>query len=1231
MSIYPLSESQLGIFYEWVQNPRLTGYNLPCLLKYSLHIDPNRLEYALHEVFRNRPICYTRIIQEGEEVRQYIDLERSIPIKKIYLNELELERLVANFVQPFDLYNDPLYRVFIIQTEESVYLLLDVHHIITDGMSMIQFFKDVDAVYCGQMLEEEKYTFCDSVLAEKETFASTAYQNAAAFYKNKFQGMTMARLSVKSTDSIGYTKQISRFVSAKDVDDFCVEHRVTPNLLFLSAYSLALSLFSREKQVIFYTVNHGRNDKHFRHCYGTFIKSAPVIMTVSSQQPVIEFIKSAKNEMVNMIRNGIYPFTHFCRDLLIKPETLFAFQHDIEEKIKLSDEEVILQPLPKGLTSQNLSVVIYHLDDQYEIRLEYNDSRYEEEVMQQFTQSIQTCSNSLIKSPERQLKDIDLVSIEERQDLLTLSKGESILWKDGDTFLDLFRKQVQKAPERIAVVDQIGHITYQELDERSDSLAAELIKIGIQMNDFVGIMLPRRKEFIIGVLGILKAGGAYLPLAVDYPYERLQYMLKDSEARILITNNDLFEKNNKEGKFFPLNILLIDNIQIRKPSKVSLPVIFPEQSVYMIYTSGSTGAPKGVVIQHKALASYIQVCSYIYQLDQNDRIFCHCSFSFDASVEDLFTVLTKGGELHILSDDLLKEPVAISEYIRKYRLTGGSFTTQFGVELLNHYDLPLKYVTVGGERLEVVPNITARFFNSYGPTEFTVGSTFFEPQKGVDYKSIPIGRPVPNSYAYVLNENFQLVPRGCIGELCLSGSQIAKEYWKQPELTKSKFVQNPFSINKETQRFYRTGDMVRWNSLGELEYIGRLDSQIKLRGFRIEIGEIELTITQYEGILQVIVDVKEINGKQHLCAYYTSDRSVSRDSLRDYLKNHLAYYMVPSVFVQLDKLPVTLNGKIDRQKLPHPFLEMEGYYVAPSTIEEKLLTNIVQNILHIGNISVETNLFDMGLTSIQAMSVVIEAEAVGIKLSVSSLYSSKTIRNILKDKQSLPYYWKSEYDENKPAFIFISGDLNYDSFFESLKDKYSFFVFRPYQEYYRGEKDENITVNRLLDYYISIIQVVFNDIPIYAITGFCLASELSILLADRLMKMRLSRPKVLIIDGFAKRSQVDPIPVVVNNDPIQDSDRVSSLLANDLSLLRYDGEILICLSGKTTKCLFIRDKEEDDEELLKSAYLEFNENKKLWKQMYPDSPYYEINADHWSLFDPEPVKEFVSIISENWK
>lgn len=1234
MNTYPLSESQLGIFYEWLQHPTLTDYNLPCLYQYSNRIDPDRLETALQKVFIAHPICYTRIVPEGKDIKQYIDTDQTLPIERLHVKEAELNLYVEKFVRPFNLYEDPLCRAQIIQTEQSVILLLDIHHIITDGMSMILLLKDLNNAYQGIDLVVEEHLFQEYAIAEKKRFGTDDYQIAARFYKDKFRGIPMTKIYGQPSEGVGYMRQISAFIPANTIDRYCEEQGITPNILFLAAYACTLSLFSREKVIAFYTVNHGRTDRRFRKSYGPFIKSVPMQITLLPESSVIDFIKSLKKETIHSVRYGSYPFTHFCKDLSVKPESSFAFQYNIEEKVTLGAEETILKALPKQHTNQNFSIVIYHLNGQYEIRLEYNDQRNTPYTMGQFLHSMEICLKEMQESPHKPLKEISYLSEEDKEELLNLVKGEPIP-EFPKTFLDLFKEQVQRTPQKRAIVDHCSSLSYQELDQESDRIASHLLQEGVKANEFVGILLPREKEFMISVIGILKAGAAYLPLASDYPIERLRYMLEDSEAKVFITHEHLL--NHLQGTGDLPSALCIKHLLKEETKSKTLPSYDPDQYAYMIYTSGSTGKPKGVVISHKALTAFIQACLHFYQLNSEDRIFCHSSFSFDASIEDLFPILTCGGELHILSDDIIKEPTQVASYITQQQLTGGNFTTQFGCELLRHYDLPLKYLTVGGERLNEIPKTKARFFNTYGPTEFTVDATFFEPIKGKQYLSIPIGRPTPNSCAYVLNEHSKLVPRGCVGELYLSGPQIANGYWKQEALTSDRFLPNPFSSDKYCSKMYRTGDLVKWNDQDDLEYIGRTDKQIKLRGFRIESGEIEASIKQCADISQAIVDVKNIHGVDHLCAYILSSLPIDKAGLRKQLKKRLAPYMIPSAFIQLEAFPLNANGKIDYTNLPLPNLQDETQYVAPESLEEKIMADIIQKLLEMDKISVKSDLFDLGLTSIQAIQAVFEAEESGIQTSVSKFYQSKNIRDILANKHSSLCYWGNDFQSDKPLLLIVCGypyfKPFYDEFAKIVGESYSILVLESYNEYFFHKKD--CTLEKLLDIYTRILQPILKDKALFGITGLCMGGEIGLQLAHRLSETGFLPPKVFVIDGFAYRQELSGGDELIEEPGVDfeiniERNRISNQLGESFFFNAYEGETHICLAKHFTKRLrFGNLPEETDPITIKQALERFKANPDLWKQLLPTCQIHSIDADHWSILQTKAAKEIKQIIDNS--
>ncbi|CAA7393604.1 Tyrocidine synthase 1 [Chryseobacterium fistulae] len=634
-----------------------------------------------------------------------------------------------------------------------------------------------------------------------------------------------------------------------------------------------------------------------------------------------------------------------------------------------------------------LDIDIVPQSDMYHITLEYDSGLYTEEDMLVLAGGLRSFVESITKnSVQQKISSIPVLSDFESQELISLGNGGEICYTLTETFVDLFNKQVQLNPEKIAVVDEGGSITYSELDRMSDSLASVLVSKGVGTDQFVALMLPRCKEFIVCFLAVFKAGGAYIPLDSDYPHDRLLHMLQDSKAKILLTTNSLFTEKQKSGDFSVENILYVDDFDFHN-WEGHVNYSQPSSLAYMIYTSGSTGQPKGVMIEHKSLRSFVSWFSDCIELNSDDRCAQHASFSFDASMDDLMTPLSVGAEIHILSSVLRHDMQGMYNYFIDHHITGSSLSTQLGMEMLNEYELPLRFIVVGGEKLKSSKLSSTKVINTYGPTEFTVSATYHILDSQRSYANIPIGRPVPNSISVIVDKSGNLVPRGIAGELCLIGRQISRGYWGRPELTMEKFVSCGF-MNGE--KMYRTGDLARWNTEGELEYLGRIDNQVKLRGFRIELGEIETAILCHEGIQDAIVEVKEIGGVQHLCAYYTSHDTIEKDHLREYLSESLTDYMIPTAFMHLESFPLTPNGKINRKALPLPELERNVKYQAPTNKIEEDLCSIFENLLKLDQVGIQDNFFEIGGTSIIAIKAIIQITNLGYQLNYGDLFKLKT-------------------------------------------------------------------------------------------------------------------------------------------------------------------------------------------------------------------------------------------------
>ena len=989
MKTYPLLQSQLGVLLSCVSSPLSTSYNLPTMVQFPKGLGANRLEDAIKRVIARRPVLKTRFVkEENGNIRQYVDESIDIPIVKHTSTESKALLYVQQFVRPFPLFSgQPLCRFEIIETEQWIYLLADFHHTIADGITLAQLFWNEDLPECLKSSDELKdpekngrpRIYNESVkpaptpamylhaLEEQASFKTPAYHKAATYYQERFKDVEFTRLSTNVANPKGTIIRESAYLPSNDIDQWCDENGVSPNLLLMAAFTLALSRLSRQQQVAYLTLNHGRTSKHLRNAYGMFVKSVPVAISVDESLSAISFIRSFRKELITTIRYSVYPITHLCRSLQVAPHITFAFQGpSIHEVVTLEGQSLSGSQLfnvdgnQKLLTGSNdLSCLIYQNDGVYEIRTESSEKLNNHSQLKLVAQAVKNCALRMMEDGERILADIGLLSDDEQQHIISLSQGERLEYNKRQTFIDLFLRQAALTPKATAVVDEQGALSYAELDALSADIARQLIAKGFKPNQFVGIMTFRNKEFVAAAIAVERVGGAYLPLDHELPKERLQWIIKDAGIKIVISENvESYESS--------ISSILSGIDRISGISRISaslthnkldstINIATPSSLAYMIYTSGTTGQPKGVVISHSAKLNLIHFITKQWQLTDKSRIACHSSFAFDASVEDLFPVLTVGGTLYIVPENIRKDMRQLHAYLWKNQITGGCYTTTFGVMLAQYGELPVKYLCLGGEQLNTQLVAPYHIFNTYGPTEFTVDATFHELRCEPIDDSNSIGRPLYNLAAYVVDRQGHLLPQGAIGELWLSGCQIAEGYWNQPQLTSEKFTQCRFAKGK----VYHTGDLVRWNQDGLLEFIGRTDSQIKLRGYRIELGEIEQAIMKTEGILACKVVLRKPDkrlSEEHLTAYYTAHKEIQDKEFKELLKSSLPSYMIPSLFVRIDKMPLTNNGKTDLSRLPIPSLSSKHCLTPPTNDNETLLCNLFAEVLGIESVATDDRL-----------------------------------------------------------------------------------------------------------------------------------------------------------------------------------------------------------------------------------------------------------------------------------
>ncbi len=1017
MVTFPLLQSQLGVFYDCLKFPHVMQYNVPCIVPLNDEIDLNRLDAALQTVFAARKELSLRfLIDEKGEPRQYVDETKRLTIVRREMTETDFQDYAHHaFCRPFDIMGDePLIRVELVTTPEKRYLLVDIHHMVTDGTSYLTLFpqRDLPLAYEGKPLPVQEYGMLEAAEDESACLGNKEYEQAKAVMQEKYAGVDLATLSVRPENPVGEMGQESAYINRVMVDDWCKENGFAPYQIFQAAFSYVLARLLREEKVAYTTIFHGRRDPRVKQAYGMFVRTIPFMMEIRKEQSVREYIAIVHTEMKATLSQLAYPFSHFCRDLGVQPGISFNFTAlpGWEEEYHFGDTHCKFVQQDRGDVFYDMLAHRFIVGDNYDIRMESSLAMNSRKTMRMMADAMKATMEQMMAHADDAIDSISIVSDNEAAHLINhIGKGKDIDVDLSKTFANLFTEQVQRTPDTPAVVDKDSQLTYAEMDCYANALAHRLIDFGVKPDDFVCVMLDRTKEFPLSVLAIHKAGAAYTPLDFEYPNERLSYMLENSESKVLITTHEVLEAKKAEGNFdtalaktfFIDDFMAEGTVSDGSSSDVPIDLSKPDGLAYMIYTSGSTGKPKGAMLHQAGLRNFIAVVIDMEHLTSEDRISGHRSFSFDAHIEDMYPVLTLGGSFHIMPTEIRKDLNAIRQFLIEHRITGGGYSTAMTCLLLNTFDdLPIRFITGGGEKMDGVFSDRIEIINVYGPTECTDDTSYYRIAPGCRVENIPIGQSVANNWNFIVDTAGHLVPQGVAGELCFAGVQVGWGYWRLPERTAKSFVDCPFVEADRWGRpvqMYHTGDLCRWNDDGQIEYLGRIDTQVKLRGFRIELGEIESKALNIDGIRQAAAEVRKVMGNEHLVLYYTvaDGFSLSEDSIRAALSaSSLAEFMVPDAYMCLETMPMTPNGKINRKALPVPELKRATEYVAPEGETEQLFANIFAEVLGIEQVGALDDFFEIGGTSLNAIKVIVEAGKHGVQIVFNDLFNQKTPRSL---------------------------------------------------------------------------------------------------------------------------------------------------------------------------------------------------------------------------------------------
>ena len=780
------------------------------------------------------------------------------------------------------------------------------------------------------------------------------------------------------------------------------------------AFATLLSRYSGEADIVIGSSIANRNRREIESLIGFFVNTL-VLRTRFEDNPSFEqLLQQVRETILKAYENQDVPFEQIVealqpeRSLSHSPLCQVRFVLQNAPQVALELPEVSLSSFPqKAAVSAKFDLILFMMETEAGLvgSWQYNTDLFEAETIERMIAHFQNLLLAIVENPQQPIRDLSLLSEAERHQLLVEWNDTEIEYPSDKCIHQLFEEQVEKTPEAVAVVFESQQLSYRELNQKANQLAHHLRSLGVETETLVGICVERSVEMLIGLLGILKAGGAYVPLDPNYPAERLNYMLDDTQVSVLLTQSSLLQSLPKGST----QIVCLDRELelIEQQSQDNLEIsVNGDNLAYVIYTSGSTGIPKGVEITMGSLVNYVSSLNARVNFQPNSNFALVSTLSADLGNSVIFPALLTSGCLHIISQSRIFDFQTLAEYFRTNQIDYLKIVPSHLEALsasLNPEILPRKAIILGGEisNADWIESIHAQrpncqIFNHYGPTETTVGVlTYALEQENLPLKTstLPLGKPVANTQIYILAQHLEPVPIGVTGEIYIGGDGLARGYLNREELTKERFIPNPFGTGK----LYKTGDLARYLPDGNIEYLGRIDNQVKLRGFRIELGEIEASLITHPEIRQAVVIASErLAENNRLVAYIVSESesNTSSSTLRQYLLSKLPDYMVPSVFVRLESLPLTPNGKIDRKALPDPDgqLEQEIEYVAPRNPREEIIANIFANVLQLTKVGIHDNFFELGGHSLLAIVLISRLrEDLKVEIPVEEIFNSSTV------------------------------------------------------------------------------------------------------------------------------------------------------------------------------------------------------------------------------------------------
>lgn len=1031
--IQPLSKAQEAMWFIYELAPDSCAYNIPIGLKMNGAVDKLIVKRSLEILTQQQPQLRTVFIR-GQDTRQMVLENAGVAHRYIDVSSFDASDIEASILlesqKPFSLTDEPGFRSLLLKRKADEFeLILTAHHIVFDGLSLMlvlkQFIQIYETLAQGQSIQavpvdqnyfkfiEKQKAFINSPQADKQW----------NFWKEKLSGQLTPlqlpqdrlRPQVQTYNGATYNFTLDKNIF-DELKIAAKKEKVTVNSMLLSAFYIFLNKYSGQDDFIVGTPVLGR-DPEMCETIGYFVNMLPLREKIQPQTEVKDFVHRVHHDVGEALLNQTIPFPLLVEKMKIPRDpsrsplfqVCFVFQNMLKDPLfekSTSKKKFEYFHIPQQEGQFDLELEILDSADHFTCHFKFNTDLFDASTVQRFGKSYGTILEAMIKRPSQNIASVSALDPKDLDLILNQFNDTEHDYQNALPLHQIFERQVVKTPEAVAVQFGNESLTYRELNMKANQLAHYLINQGVGPDALVGVCAQRSLEMVISLYAILKAGGAYVPIEPTYPEKRIEFLFADAKVKYVLTQDKFKDLVSRSSSDF----ICVDRDWSRIEKMKSFnPEIFVTKNnlAYMIYTSGSTGAPKGAMNTHAGICNRLLWMQQAYQLKEDDVILQKTPFSFDVSVWEFFWPLMFGAKMVLLAPEGHKDASLVAQVISEYQVTTLHFVPSMLNVFLDQPRLPqlgksLRRVICSGEALPMESQKTffktfsCELHNLYGPTEASVDVTYWacDPQSSLNY--VPIGKPISNIKMFILDSQFQPVPIGVGGELCISGVGLARGYHNRDELNAEKFILNPLDQSQKS-RLYRTGDLARYNQDGIIEYLGRIDHQVKIRGFRIELGEIESLLAQRTDIKDVVVVARPTQNGPELVAYIVSQdkKEILPHDLRDFLRKELPEYMVPAKFVFLYELPLSSNGKVDRKALPEPKnqrAESQKEHILPRNQREEKIHAIWRQGLGLEKICVTDNFFDLGGNSLLSIRMVKNInDELQANLTIRDFYENPTI------------------------------------------------------------------------------------------------------------------------------------------------------------------------------------------------------------------------------------------------